>query len=233
MQTNRDIIQRVQSRYSHGLQSRSSRLSNRHIFVVLRTVRARLLSQEAKKNQRLSRFVYQVLPCIQLIEAPLNECSCVPQSGCVVLKSVYPIPSYLFNASKGLITVSGLDGYLTISETSYENQKYKKGSKYASNKPSFYIRNQFLYVTANTRLETVTMEGVFADPIEASLFPSQCGGVNTNLKCKSYLDFEFPYEEDQEDALVALAAEELIGEFNKSQNDTKNDTQDKETQRQG
>ena len=46
-----ELIQRVQSLYSKGVQSDDSRLTSRHIYNKLTTVRAKLVTEEAKKNQ--------------------------------------------------------------------------------------------------------------------------------------------------------------------------------------
>lgn len=220
---NRVAIQRVQSLYSAGIQSDDSRLSNRHIFSVLCSVRSQLLAQEQKKGQRVSSFAYQQLPCIELEIAPLNEC-CGPQSGCLTLKSVHPIPDFLFGASKGIFRLSGLDGNLSISETTFEDKKFKGGNKYTAAKPDFYLRNRYLYVTVTTKLETVTGEGIFVNPIDAYLFPSSCAGKT--VECRSYLDYEFPYEGDIESPLILMAAQELIEILSKNKEDKKNNAQE-------
>ena len=45
-----EIIQRIQSLYSKGVESDDTRLMSRHIYNKLLTVRARLISQDAKKK---------------------------------------------------------------------------------------------------------------------------------------------------------------------------------------
>ena len=71
-----EIVQRVQSLYSKGVHSDDSRLSARHIYNKLLTVRARLISQEAKKKQKISQWNYQTISCIELIKVPAHECPC-------------------------------------------------------------------------------------------------------------------------------------------------------------
>ena len=50
-----EIVTRVQSLYSKGVASDDSRLSNRLIYNKMLTVRSRLIVEQAKKKQRISR----------------------------------------------------------------------------------------------------------------------------------------------------------------------------------
>ena len=63
-----EIVTRIQSLYSKGVASDDSRLSNRLIYNKMLTVRSRLVVEQAKKKQRISRWNYQTISCIELIE---------------------------------------------------------------------------------------------------------------------------------------------------------------------
>lgn len=212
---NREAIQRVQSLYSSGIQSDDSRLSSRHIYSVLCSNRAQLLSQEHKKNQKVSSFAYQTLPCVELEIVEIENCQ--------ILRSKYPLPAYLFGASKGIFRVSSMDGNTSITETSFEEKKFRSGNKYTAAKPQFYLRDRYLYIVGSLSFEKITVEAIFNDPLQAYLFPSPCLG---NTLCKSYLDYEFPYEGDLENALFMMAAQELIEIFYKTREDKTNNGQD-------
>ena len=56
-----EIIQRIQSLYSKGAQSDDSRLSDRHIYNKLLTLRSKYISQQAKKKQKVNQWNFQVL----------------------------------------------------------------------------------------------------------------------------------------------------------------------------
>ncbi len=68
-----EAIQRVQSMYSKGVQSRSSRLSARHIYSALITARSILIKQQSNKNQKANQWTYQVLPCVELIKSTISD----------------------------------------------------------------------------------------------------------------------------------------------------------------
>lgn len=226
--TNRLAIQRVQSLYSKGVQSRSSRLSNRNVYYKLISTRSKLHTNEKKKNQKISQWTYQTLPCIELIDVPMNECPCTLQSGCIILKSKYPIPSIMTEFSKHIIqSVTGMEGKLVLNEINYEDVKYQKGNKYTSQQPDFFLRpvgsGVFIYVTVTSRLSAIAMTALFDDPIEVITFPSYC---SSTPDCISYLDMEFPIDDDQMDALIELAAIELIDRFTSRKQDITNNATD-------
>ncbi len=215
METNKVIIQRVQSLYSKGVQSDNSRLSSRHIYDVLCSNRATLLSQEYKKNQRLSSYCYQVIDCVEL------ETIILPDD-CRILRSKYEIPATIVSADRHVIEVSTLNDGLTLKQTVSVNAKYKKGNRYTSKVPEFYIKDGYLYVTATLLFESVTIEGVFEQPLQAFTFKS-CTPKND---CKSYLDYIFPMEKDLSTVLIQQTANELIGMFTQAKEDKVNNSQE-------
>ena len=128
-----ELIQRVLSAYNKGVQSDDNRLTPRHIYSTILSVRSKLLSEESEKKQKVNQWNYQTLPCVELIKTYPNECPCIPPIGCMILKSKYKLPRPLTNYDSHLIqSVSSLDGSIMFSETSWNEKKYKKGNKYTS-----------------------------------------------------------------------------------------------------
>lgn len=214
---NKEAIQRVQSLYSKGIQSANSRLSNRHIFNTLSSLRATILSQEFKKGQRISDWAYQYLDCVPLEEVDLEGC---PDK---ILKSVQPLPSILLGRNKYIATVTSINGDLTFNETTWKDKKFKRGNKYTATDPDFFIKDKYLYITVSTLLESVMIWGIFENPIEADRFVGCTGNV---VACLNNLDFKFPFEEDLMPGLIKMAVEELLKEFNSNREDTSNNTRD-------
>jgi hypothetical protein len=226
---NRVVIQKVQSLYSKGVQAQTSRLSNRYIYSKLTTARSRLVTNEAKKNQKVSQWTYQTIPCIKLIEVPLNECPCTLQSGCMILRSKYPIPSIMTGTSKPLIqSVTGLEGRMVLTDVEYEDKKYAKGNKYTATNPDYFFRNvgteNYIYVTVTLRIPSITITALFDNPIDVYTYPS-CDETNP-YECIEYLDLEFPMDGDQIDSLIELAATELIDRFVSMRQDDSNNSID-------
>lgn len=231
---NSEVIQRVQSLYSKGVQSDDSRLSERHIFNKLISARSKILGQKLNKRQKLSQWNYQTLPCVAMEEAPLHECPCLPPVGCKIMKSVDPIPEPLTDLNSHIFqSVTSIEGSIIFSEVTWKEKQHKSGGKYTSTKPDYFIRNNYLYITAKDGSEVVAVTGVFEDPIAADIFPSYCDDPDcvTCLDCESYLEKEFVGDTDLIDTLVEMATVELIKVFSSLPEDRSNDGKDTEDQR--
>lgn len=213
----KEIIQRIQSLYSKGVQSRDSRLSSRHIYNKLLTVRTRLLSEESNKKQKISNWNYQTLSCVELIKVPLHECICIPSNGCEILRSKYKIPKPLTGMNNHIISnVYSIDGSIKYSEVSVLEKKYSKGNKYTKFKPDYYIQNGYLYITQSLRgPKIISVEGLFEDPVTARLFEQYCeNDCDECNNCVSPMDLDFPIDSDRIDIIVEFAVKELIQAFN-------------------
>lgn len=220
-----ESIQRVQSLYSRGVQSISSRLSSRHIYSALTSGRSTLLRQQFNKNQYISSWSYQTLPCVELIKAPLTECPCAPRAGCVILRSKHPLPKTITGISKTLIrSVTTIDGSIVFTETSFDTMKYSdKGNKYTKTGPQYFIRNTYLYITVITELKAVSVTGLFEDPLVASTYPTACDDcVDCGCDCTDVMDQDFFISRDQLTPLVQLANQELIVIMKQMQEDKLN-----------
>lgn len=224
-----EIIQRIQSLYSKGVNSDDTRLTSRHIYNKMLTVRSKLISQEAKKKQKINQWNYQTIPCIEFIKAPIHECPCLPPIGCEILRSKYPLPKPLTNFDSHLIqSVTTLDGNIIFSEISWIEKKYKSANKFTAKKPDYYIRSNYLYVTVSTKIRVITLTGLFDDPLAVEKFASYCEDVECEdcNNCESPMDKEFPMDNDMIDTLVDMSLNELIVLFSQNIEDLTNNTQD-------
>ncbi len=225
-----EVIQRIQSLYSKGIQSDDTRLSRRHIYNKLCSVRSRLLTMKANKKQKISDFNIQVLPCVELIEASKSECPCFIEIGCKVLRTKSKLPKPLMGLNNHLITaVTSIDGSIVYPQTSWKGLQFKKGGKYTKSKAEYYIKNNYLYLTDKNGPEVITIMGVFDNPSEVDKFPSACNkDINGNQlpNCTSPLDKEFPLDGDLIDVAIEMSVQELIQIFNSNIEDLTNDTKD-------
>lgn len=222
-----EIIQRIQSLYSKGVQSDDSRLSSRHIYNKLITVRARLVSQEAKKKQKTSRWNYQAIECIELIEVPEHNCPCIPVPGCIILRSKYKLPKPLQGLDSNLIeSVTTIDRQTKINELNLSSFKYQRGNKYTKASLSYFIDNEYLYITTPTTIRIVRLVGLFDDPIKAKEFEGYCKSdcKDCGKDCIDYTEVEFPIDADMIDTLIELSIKELIEIFSKGVQDTNNNS---------
>ena len=137
-----EIVQRIQSLYSRGVESDDTRLMQRHIYNKLLTTRAKLISEQAKKKQRVSQWNYQTISCIELIKVPAHECPCIPPVGCDMLRSKYKLPKPLTGLSGNLIqTVTTIDRSKKLNEVTLNAVKAQSGNKYTSKAINYFLEN--------------------------------------------------------------------------------------------
>lgn len=223
-----DILQRVQSLYSKGLNSDDSRLSYRHIYNKLLTVRSKLITNELNKKQKLSQWNYQTLPCVELVLVPPHNCPCIPPIGCNILRTKYRLPEPLMGLSKNTIkTVSTIDRNILINEIAINSIKYQSSNKYTSKKMNYFVEDGYLYITTSSKLEIITITGIFENPLEVENFKNYCNSdcVDCN-KCINYLEEDFPIDLNLVDSLVEISSVELVQNFNKSIEDITNNSRD-------
>ena len=218
-----DSIQAIQSLYSRGVQSDDTRLRPRQIWNKLVRSRATLLQQKSDKNQSISQWSYQTIPCIELIPAAPWECPCVPANGCIWLKSKFRFPEPVSSLSGPLIqSISSLDGNTIIDKSSFATDKYSSGNKYTSKGPRYILYNSHLFVSGSKRLRVIQSTIVANDPVDVWLYPSFCGGD----ECLDFLQQEMPLDNKTLDAAIRMASDELISLFTQLRNDKNNDSSD-------
>lgn len=222
----KEIVQRVQSLYSKGVQSDDSRLTSRNIYNKMITVRSKLISQEAKKNQTTSQWNYQTLDCIELIKALPYECPCQPAVGCEIYRTKEKLPRPLTDLNGHLIqSVTNVTGSIVYDEITWKDKKDKQYEKYTSARPDYYIRNEYMYITQKKGAEVISITGLWDDPWVAYNYPSSCSATS-EVTCLSPLDMDFPIDGDMIDTMVELAVKELVIVFQEGLQDTSNNAQD-------
>lgn len=223
----REIIQRVLSAYSKGVSSDDSRLSKRHIYNKLLTTRALLLSREAKQKRKISNWNYMVLPCVEIIEVPSNEsCPCIPATGCNMYRSKHKLPRPIISLVSHMIkSVTTLDKTVKFTEMSLNQNIYSNGSKYAKKTNRYILENGYLYLESPYPPIVVRVEFLPEDVVETQEFINYCT-TDSDLCSFNILDMEFPIDGSLLDALVQLTYEELVVGFQRSIQDSSNDSRD-------
>jgi hypothetical protein len=221
-----EVIQRVQSLYSRGVQSDDSRLSSRHIYNKLLTVRTRLISQKSKKKQKINDWNYQTISCIEMIDIQPHECPCAPAVNCTVKRSRYMIPKVMTDYNNNLIDyVMTIDSGDKFDFTNKSEMLHINGNKYTASKRRYLIDNDYLFAYGKDVPQILQIRALFEDPIEAVKFTTLCSS-EVNERCIDIFDMEFPMDGDTIDIAVQLTSEELIVLFKQNMEDVSNDTGD-------
>lgn len=222
-----ELIDRVQSVYSKGVKSDDSRLSNRHIYSVLKSTRNYLVTQQVKKRQKISDWNFVVLSCIELIQVPNHDCPCVPNIGCNVYRTKHKLPKTLTDLNKHIIQwVMSVDSGKIISETTRDTYIYSSGNKMTVNNLQYILENGYIYVYGKAVPKMIKVKILAEDPVEAYNFPSKCACTDCDEDCTSIMDKPFPIDGDLIKPLIEMSATELLEWFNKSTEDITNNTSD-------
>lgn len=206
-----EIIQRVQSLYSKGVPSRSSRLMSRQIYSVMLSIRSTLIFNKINKKQFISLWNYVTLPCVELIQVTQNECPCIIAPGCMILRSKFPLPKPLNSINKYMIkSVTSVDGQTIFAEVTYISKNYRKYDKYTSLKPDFFIKDEYLYISVVRKMKAVTVTLLAHDPYEAMSYPGKCDITDVNTCPVAPFEIDFSIDEDLVKTLIEMVAAELL-----------------------
>jgi hypothetical protein len=223
-----ELIDRVQSLYSKGVSSDDARLSKRHIYSKLKSSRNKLVTQEAKKRQKINDWNFIVLPCVELIKVPNHDCPCIPTIGCDVYRTKYKLPKTLTDLNRHLINyVMNIDSQKLIDETTREAYLYEAGNKYTSGHLKYILENEYLFVYGKNIPRYIKIKLLAEDPVDAYNYPSACKEECIDCEdCSNILDRPFPIDSDLVDTLIEMAAQELVSVFIQMQEDKTNNTSD-------
>ncbi len=228
-----ELIHRVKFHPSHGLASISDKLEDPFIYSVCLSFRNKLLTEEAKKKQKISPWLYQTIPCIEMKKCSISECSgCLPVGDCLVYRSVNKLPKVLTDDKKPLIeSITSMDGSTVINIIDWNAVQNIDESKWGNKKTFGYIDNEYLYVRSNGNITNgLRMKALFDDPIKAITFPSLCNNnplINQNDPCQSYYDMEFYSEDDRTTLIVEMANQYIYNFYMKTQSDDQTEGRDK------
>lgn len=198
----REYIDKIQTLYSKGIKSFSTRLSNRHIYSTIASIRKTLISQKSKKKQYVSSWSYQTF-CIDMEY----------NAKCNASITKYPLPKTLTDYNGDLIkSVRTIDGSENIDKIEPEQVKYLKGNRYTSKKLRYYIQDGYLYLNRNIGPKQIEVTILADNPLDV-YYLNQCCSKEEDFNCISPLDMEFPIDGDLEETLVQLASQRLVQEF--------------------
>lgn len=229
--TNRELIQRILSLYSKGVQTSDVRLTRRHIYHKILTTRNLLIVQQANKKQRIGLEAYQPLKCITMEKASLTDCTCIPNfllENFKIYRSEKKIPNILKSINGLLISdITTVTGNERLDLVNYASLKYYKSRKYGLKKPFVFFYDDYLYMI-NGAYNVLHMVAIFAEPLKVFEF-EDCGCEDVT-DCQNYLDKVFPIPNAMEESLLAMSRDELLIMFQHGKIDRSNNSQDNSNQ---
>jgi hypothetical protein len=230
----RDCIQRVQSLYSKGVHSQDTRLTSRHIYNKLSTVRNLLLSQKIRKKQKLNDQSYQTLNCVKVIKASKHSCPCIDGVDCNIYRTELQIPNFLMGFDKPLIqSVTSIDGEIVFDRTTWQRLKDVFFNRYTGTKHVYYVKDGYIYITNHKRIKAIAIRAVFEDNLAAHIFNGVCQNqmpccddCDQPVTCPNNLNYEFNVDNDLLEPIFNMTTSELVTIFFNIKADERNDARD-------
>ena len=206
-----EIIQRVQSLYSSGVESYDSRLTPLHIYSKIMSARAAYISSGVVDN--VDALVQET--CIRL--SRVEQCCALPKSVSVVAGDI-PDMIHL----KGVYTVDNK----RLMAVPQDQIEYINTS--LTKKPMYYVANGKIILINNDILRYVKVVGIPYDVVEMFDYCRRTYGLcyNTCDKCMSAYDIDVPVTDAMVEYIVQSAANELIRIFATVKEDKQQDASD-------
>lgn len=142
------------------------------VYNKLRTARSVVLDTVIGSGGMLTEEHYQTLRCVELEEEDIVQCPSIPESGCTWLKSTCDIPKTI--SIKSVTTHLGKQ----FSYVRWDKIKEKVNGRLPSSRTDkiYTLRTiedkVYLYVYNDDFVKSITISGIFEDPIVAATF---CG----------------------------------------------------------
>tara|TARA_R100000781_G_scaffold58751_1_gene37744 strand:- start:985 stop:1680 length:696 start_codon:yes stop_codon:yes gene_type:complete len=183
--------------------------------------RAMFIRRDYARNGKTTRHLEQDLGCINLQTVDATRCCDGFQSGCVVAKTIMPIPRTVrLNFKEAITYVGAIDGMTSIQLIDPYMAKLASYAKYTGkNRKAFFIED-YLYILNPDSIGKINVRGVFEDPRDVAGF--DCEGTSC------YDDnSEFPMPADMLQLITAGMVQGelqlLLGTINDTSNDRAQD----------
>lgn len=152
-----------------GPNSQDFRISERLVAHWITECRAVLISQAMSKREDAQDVWQQTIPKIELELVDKSRATDLT-TDCKILKSTLPIPGTI-DGTESYFSVTGIDD-TQIAPANLFSAKYKKFNKFTSKKPTWYIRDNYLFVEnlPSNELTYVSASGIFEDPEDLNDF---------------------------------------------------------------
>lgn len=177
------------------------RLSDRHMYSLMYSVRAMLI-KETRQWVMSAPGIFQTIPNIELTEVDSVE-ACGIDTDCTIKRSLNPLPNILEDFRGPLINIiTSLDESIQVHYTThreYLNKKAKTSFKYNKRK-YFWIRNNYLYFP-NVEWDMVSINAYFETD-----YHSECEDADP---CLNFQDNLFRLPENLVEKMYRLIMDKL------------------------
>ena len=217
MITLRQIISDIRNIATSGSNPTNFAMEDSQIAFWINETRSMLISQSIQKRNDMNDAWLQQITCMDLIEADKSEC-CEITTNCKILRTTLKIPATVDSVfDNSIVRVETNNGTIISKTTAFES-KYNNYSKFSSNKPKWYYKNDYLYIINEEFVDQINVTGVFESPEDLAAFTS-CNGST----CFSY-DDSYPLTMKMASQITDLVLKTKVLVFYQMPKDTSNNS---------
>ena len=158
-----------------GRSSNDEHISVNQIKFNIQHYRAMFIRRDYARNGVVSKTLEQDLGCIPLVKVDGSRCCNLP-SDCPVFRTNVKMPKPVrFNLQDAFTFIGKPDGTGAIPKVEPYMVEFLLYDKYTSDKPKYYMIDEYIYVYNPNGMEYINVRGVFEDPREVHNF-NTCDG---------------------------------------------------------
>jgi len=158
-----------------GRSSNDEHISVSQIKFNIQHYRAMFIRRDYARNGVVSKTLEQDLGCIPLVKVDGSRCCNLP-SDCPVFRTNVKMPKPVrFNLQDAFTFIGKPDGTGAIPKVEPYMVEFLLYDKYTSDKPKYYMIDEYIYVYNPNGMEYINVRGVFEDPREVHNF-NTCDG---------------------------------------------------------
>lgn len=196
--------------------SDDTEFSDLFIYDTLLLSRNILIKRELDKKKELEEYMW-VKKCIPLCVDTWHDCDCVPDLGCQILKSKYPLPQYF------RIRITNLTGNERYAEELPDIGKYRKYRRTLKLKPWWALSNQHVHVfgVPQNKWRLVLVSMIAVDPLLWAQTPT-CTADGAEVNCDDPLEDEFTMPAGLDEALIQMTLSKILPSAQLGEDNTNN-----------
>lgn len=173
--TNREVISAIKHQISEiGTFSDENSYSDRELYFYLLRYRSYILAQKIKeRGYSLNKHNFQTIGCIPMDRVSPEDCPCVPESGKEFRRTRYTIPKPIGQ----FINVTSVGNHMSYDFIQYDAIIDLRESRFKAerNRPVYTLKTTkggtYLFTYNDKLSDTVTVTGIFENPLEVQNFP--------------------------------------------------------------
>lgn len=214
-----DIASDIQNIATSGSNNIEFRIETMQLLFWINEVRAQLIAQSLNRRDDINDTWLQTINCLEMEQVDSAEC-CTVTSGCYVLRSKKQLPSTIDSYKDNwIVSVTTPLGDIIPKQNVFK-ARYQKYNTFTANKPGWYLKNDYLYVTNNQLLKYVNVTALFSDPTDLENF------VNCEDQACFTMDGPYPVTYNQAKQITDIILQTRVYPFLSFGQDKKNDADD-------